>query len=449
MRCKRLCLRSVAYYRSLCVKMNDKGKGTSAKASFGTHYSDINSGASYSTFYGGAGNDVSSGTFYSQINGDADKKEAFTPKGTGGLALHSKKEADSSSTGTAKSVGGAGASKSHGEETHPDKGSGKESVHKERLREPIESREGKKKVCDKFEEEAPESINDSHVSHRKTVNDKVSEHKPPIDMEAQRRDKFLLYKKLPFIRRRVDFGTWVDRNKVAVSFTVISYLVALFVFAFVRINILADKEQTGVLVEFTPEPEEVKPEPEKEDPKKKKPVPDEIVDLHNAASNAAAELDGGLKDDKGTKANDIYKDAEQLNARLAASRAAYEQAQSELKAMLETPPSNNQRRGTQESERKQSRVSGNVTVEYFLENREAVYLPVPAYKCHNGGRVVVNITVNRSGYVISASVDKSSSSDDSCLCENAIEAAKNSSFSASMDAPMRQNGTITYLFLSQ
>ena len=112
--------------------MSDKGKVTSANASLGTYYSDINPGASYATFYGDAGKDVSSGTFYSQINGNADKKEAFTPKGTGGLALDDKKDSASSSTG---------ASKSKGDDGKDDKA---------RDRETVERWEGKRRVCDRF-----------------------------------------------------------------------------------------------------------------------------------------------------------------------------------------------------------------------------------------------------------------------------------------------------------
>lgn len=364
---------------------------------------------------------ASSGSFYSDINPGAGEDDAFVPGGIGGVVLI------------------------------PERSEPRKKPEDRRL--PVtlcEVAEGKsaKRVYDSLGEEIGPSLNDAHVSDRKTVNAEVSESRPEVDYGAWRKDKFLLYKKLPFIRRKMDFGTWVERNKVAVSFTVVAYLVGLFVFASVRIDISADKVMQGVLVEVAPDMEP-EAEPEKEAPMEDKPAPAEVRDVHNAASNATAQLDGGLKDDKGTKANDIYKDAQQLDAKLAASKAAYERMESELAALAERPRSNDQRKGNQDTERKQSRVSGNVTVEYDLEGRDAVYLPVPAYKCHNGGRVVVNITVNRSGDVISASVDKGRSSDDPCLCENAVSAAKGSSFNAGTTYPARQNGTITYLFLSQ
>lgn len=368
------------------------------------------------------GDNNNTASFYSDINPGAGSDDLFVPGGTGGVVLI------------------------------PERIEPRNEPVKRRL--PVtlcEAAEGKSsaRVYDSLGEKVGPSLNDAHVTDRKTVNAEASERCPEVDYGSLRKDKFLLYKRLPFIRRKIDFGTWVERNKVAVSVTVMAYLVGLFVFASVRIEISSDRVMQGVLVEVAPEVEP-EPEPEREMPEEeKKPVPAEVRDVRNAASNATAQLDGGLKDDKGTKANDIYKDAQQLDAKLAASRAAYEQMESELAALAERPRSNDQRKGNQETERKQSRVSGNVTVEYDLEGRDAVYLPVPAYKCHNGGRVVVNITVNRSGDVISASVNKGRSSDDPCLCENAVSAAKGSSFNAGTSFPARQNGTITYLFLSQ
>jgi len=359
-------------------------------------------------------------SFYRDINPDGGKDDVFVPAGTGGVALIPERSV-----------------------TAPERRGVRPTL--------CETAEAGsvKRVHDSLGEDAGPSINDAHVTDRKTVNEEVSGSLPRADYGVWRKDKFLLYKRLPFIRRKIDFGTWVERNKVAVSVTVMAYLVGLFAFASVRIDISTDKVLQGVLVEIAPEAE---PEPEaeqEEKPEEKRPTPAETRDVRNAASNAQAQLDGGLKDDNGTKANDIYKDAEQLNAKLAASRAAYESMESELAALAERPRSNDQRKGTQDTERKQSRVNGNVTVEYDLEGRDAVYLPVPAYKCHNGGRVVVNITVNRSGDVVSASVNKSRSSDDPCLCDNAVSAAKGSSFNAGTSFPARQSGTITYLFLSQ
>ena len=73
---------------------------------------------------------------------------------------------------------------------------------------------------------------------------------------------------------------------------------------------------------------------------------------------------------------------------------------------------------------------------------------VPAYQCEGSGQVVVAITVNRNGKVTSANI-KSSSSQEDCLTDRAIEAARLSRFNLDASAPASQSGTITYLFQRQ
>ena len=81
--------------------------------------------------------------------------------------------------------------------------------------------------------------------------------------------------------------------------------------------------------------------------------------------------------------------------------------------------------------------------------RHSVHLEVPAYRCRRGGTVVVNITVNRNGNVVSASVDKGLSETDECMQQTAVGAARSSRFDINTSAPERQSGTITYVFVAQ
>jgi TonB family protein len=86
---------------------------------------------------------------------------------------------------------------------------------------------------------------------------------------------------------------------------------------------------------------------------------------------------------------------------------------------------------------------------YFLEGRHGVYLPVPAYKCHGGGDVIVIIEVNRKGYVTSAEVDRKRSSGDECVRDAALQAALASRFSQSVTSEEHQKGNIVYRFIPQ
>lgn len=94
--------------------------------------------------------------------------------------------------------------------------------------------------------------------------------------------------------------------------------------------------------------------------------------------------------------------------------------------------------------------TGPTTITYDLPGRKHIRMPVPVYKCPDGGIAEVSITVNRIGRVINATINNSPSNfNEVCIYEMAIEAALGSRFSVSYDAPEVQNGTITFYFQKQ
>lgn len=85
------------------------------------------------------------------------------------------------------------------------------------------------------------------------------------------------------------------------------------------------------------------------------------------------------------------------------------------------------------------------SISYSLLDRNAYSLPPPIYTCIEGGKVVVNIKVDASGYVVEADFnDQSSGTSNGCLVDNAIAYALKARFSP--DSKNSQIGTITYLF---
>lgn len=264
-----------------------------------------------------------------------------------------------------------------------------------------------------------------------------------------RQDKYLLYKKLPYVKRRMDFGVWIYRNRYGVIATVFCYIIAMFAFGNIRFDITTMEQISGFFVEL---PEEEKPEPKPEEPKPKEPeiTNQQIMDdIKNIAVNEDAKLDGGLKDDRGTQASDIYKEAQELQDRMAASKAAYDQANADDAAYLDEMRKSLQRQGNNDTKREDSRISGNVTISWSLDGRSAVYIHNPAYRCEGAGSVTVAITVDRNGRVVDAEVSKISRSNDNCLIDMAIEAAELTKFNVSSNAPEKQKGTITYIFMAQ
>jgi len=151
-----------------------------------------------------------------------------------------------------------------------------------------------------------------------------------------------------------------------------------------------------------------------------------------------------LRDDRGTDAEQLYRDAERLQRELA---AGYEVKQEEVA----DPGTPTQNRETEiEAQQQDTPVySGPSVVSYWLEGRKASKLPIPAYRCMGAGQVTVLITVDPGGTVREAKVDDAVSSKDKCLRDFAIRAARLSKFSAKADAPPKQAGNIVYEFVAQ
>jgi len=107
-----------------------------------------------------------------------------------------------------------------------------------------------------------------------------------------------------------------------------------------------------------------------------------------------------------------------------------------------------QKLGEKEAQKKEftnNLAARKTSVSYSLVNRNNYKLPPPIYTCIEGGKVVVNITVNALGNVIGATFNsKSSGTSNGCLVDNAITYALKAKFNSSDNAS--QKGTITYLF---
>ena len=84
---------------------------------------------------------------------------------------------------------------------------------------------------------------------------------------------------------------------------------------------------------------------------------------------------------------------------------------------------------------------------YSLVDRKLLNNPTPIYLCENGGKIVVNITVNGKGEVTDAYINSASKSTNECLTEHAIEYAHQAIFDSSAKAS--QLGTITFFFIGK
>ena len=158
-------------------------------------------------------------------------------------------------------------------------------------------------------------------------------------------------------------------------------------------------------------------------------------DVKNIAVNSGKPL----KDDRGTDAEQLYKDAEKLQEDL---KKGYKSdiAEDDGDEGVKTPGKDD---GPKQS------YSGPSVLSYTLDGRTATHLPIPAYRCYGGGQVTVIIHVNRQGVVMNAQVNENVSAADKCLRDFAIRAARQSRFTKSNTAPERQIGEIVYQFIAQ
>lgn len=92
--------------------------------------------------------------------------------------------------------------------------------------------------------------------------------------------------------------------------------------------------------------------------------------------------------------------------------------------------------------------TGTKRISYDLQGRGFRSLPAPKYDYQGEGRVVVDVSVDRSGKVVQAIPGtKGSTTLDEYLLRVAKESAMQAKFDPKPDAPAIQKGTITYIFI--
>ena len=229
-------------------------------------------------------------------------------------------------------------------------------------------------------------------------------------------------------------------QKAGLYITVSVHLAVIIVFLAVRIGFEVQRENSFVL-DFTAQEEAEK---KQEQVRLQESVEAQLAQLLAAQGvpirNVTVDR-ASLKDDRGTNAEELYREAERLARELQEGQNRSEVADEGFAAV--------QDRKQEVKQEKAKPYSGPSVLSWSLDGRRATHLPIPAYRCYGGGEVTVIITVNNQGSVVNAKVDDGSSAKDGCLQGFAVRAARLSKFNASPTAPARQMGTITYAFIAQ
>ena len=235
-------------------------------------------------------------------------------------------------------------------------------------------------------------------------------------------------------------------NRAGLYVTVIFHLTVIIVLLLYQIDSTIRREESFVL-DFSKQEEIEQRQREevfKEDISKKL---DELIAAAQSSSapvrNIATDASRAqLKDDRGTDAEQLYRDAE----RLAQDLKRGQKDAIEEDAVEETVEMQHQQTPSEDNRKE---YSGPSVLSYTLDGRKASHLPIPAYRCYGAGDVTVIITVNNAGQVVRAKVMEEISSTDNCLRSFAVRAARLSRFNAAPDAPANQTGEIVYRFIAQ
>lgn len=239
-------------------------------------------------------------------------------------------------------------------------------------------------------------------------------------------------------------------DRAGLYLTVIVHLVILIVLLIAQIGYSLRREDTFV-VDFSRQEEMEKVQAEEKfeediDKKVDDLISGKIAKMLNGTSGVdfknvtSSRNKGALKDDRNTDADKLYADAARLARDLKNGVHADEPDDDYV------PVS---RKNDMKEQPAEKSYSGPSVLSWHLDNRKASHLPIPAYRCYGGGMVTVLITVDNSGKVIDAKIQEETSTDDTCLRNFAIRAARASRFSSSPKAPARQSGDIIYQFIAQ
>ena len=202
------------------------------------------------------------------------------------------------------------------------------------------------------------------------------------------------------------------------------------------------KKESSFVLDFS---RQERSEEEKEAERLKEEISEKLDRMIQSATgvpvrNIAVDRNATLKDDRNTNAEELYKEAERLARELNDGFRLNEPDEDYVAIQKDTrkkePP-------------KKNAYTGPSVVSYSLDGRKASRLSIPAYRCMGAGYVTVIITVDPSGNVVNAKVQEDVSSEDRCLRDFAVRAARGSKFSASATAAPRQSGNIVYLFVAQ
>jgi hypothetical protein len=250
-----------------------------------------------------------------------------------------------------------------------------------------------------------------------------------------------------FFEEKQTFVQYIKKHQISIYLTIIVHLLIIVFLLVSKIN-SAKAEKMTILIDFSRETAKEQEEKLAAEKEKLTSEVDKLFrearqgqTLRNVVVNTEDLRTATLKDDKGINEK-VYEEARQLQEKLDANRQKMQDLQTAKNEISVYDNSQKKQTGNES-------YKGASVMTFTLAGRREMYLPVPVYKCLQGGDVCVQIEVNQNGYVVKANVVLAISAIDECLQTTAVNAAKLSRFNADASAPKLQSGTIIYQFVAQ
>ncbi|GGD52453.1 hypothetical protein GCM10011361_18910 [Muriicola marianensis] len=243
---------------------------------------------------------------------------------------------------------------------------------------------------------------------------------------------------------------WIkDLSRNQLSFIITFFSLSIMVLLLFNLHLGAE-EQDEYVIELSLADEELVELLEQEE-KKAEELDNQDLEKTNRAMNETAKPSIGAPEP--LKTLEELLEEQQMNADdspddLLQDDEAY---RASLKELAKIREERKQQLGEKEADKKEytdNLINKRTRISYSLVDRTSYDLPPPIYTCLEGGKVVINIKVDRLGYVTEVDFNATSSStDNGCLVENALKYAAQARFSPG--SKQIQLGTITYLFQSK
>jgi len=229
--------------------------------------------------------------------------------------------------------------------------------------------------------------------------------------------------------------------------TLVFHILLIAAFLLAEVEMKGNIKEEPLVIEFPdilPEEEEKVQEEEKTE-NLTTPVNRTTNNLTNAASNRLSERNNTKSTDKFfddeylREVNEAKNLVSNVNNQLAKEKVNI----NDIKMPVETTE------GMNPDSIKNIVYTGESNIVYYLENRYHMSLPIPVYLAKGGGKIVIDIVVDRNGKVTQATPKPDKKIRDEQIIIYAQAAALRTIFNSDPKAPVAQRGTIHYTFIAQ